>query len=85
MQQTKRNLHHPHSLFGFNNGCLEVTNSPTWHQLCAPRLDPVLRQGTDLIGAKVYYKHLAWPHFAVSVLLPGGLLHLQAASTLLFS
>jgi len=53
--------------------------------MCVPRLDPVLGQGTDFIGAEVDYEHLARPHLAVLVLLPAGLLHLHTASTLVYS
>ena len=52
---------------------------------CAPRLDPVLWQGTDFICSEVDNKHLARSHLAILVLLPGGLLHLHTASTLLYS
>ena len=83
IQQTQRNLHHPHSLFGFKDGSLEVTNSRAWRWLCAPRLNSVLGQGADLVGADVDNEHLAWPHLAVPVLLPSGLLHLHTAGTLL--
>lgn len=85
IQKTQRNLYLPHSQSGFKNGCFQVTNSRAWRRMCVPRLDPVLGQGTDFIGAEVDYEHLARPHLAVLVLLPAGLLHLHTASTLVYS